>query len=165
LLIIAFGAGLQRKVTGGVASFLGWRAVVMAGLGFVFFAIWHDDPWLLYPPGAPAGLGKPVSPSGVRHQIGALVAGSGLFVSHLVFARHFAVDRDGWPYRYSVGTAVAFPVLYAAAVASGFASGHRGDPLGGNAGLLQKTAMTTSLAWVAWLAGRSLASPHPEGLS
>jgi hypothetical protein len=165
LLIMAFGVGLHRKVRTGVASSSGWISVVAAGLGFVAFAVSHDDPWLLYPPGAPAGLDKPVSPSGVRHQIGALIAGSGLFVSHLVYARRFAVDGDGRRYWYSVGTAVAFPVLYVAAVASGFASGRPGDPLGGNAGLLQKAAMTTSLAWVAWLARQLLASPPPEAIS
>src|SRR5439155_4885606 len=107
------------------------------------------DPSLPYPPKeAPPWLGFPRSPRAGAHQVGALLAGAGLLSTHVIFTWHFALE--GYPswYVYSVATAIAFPVLYVAAIASGFASGIAAgrpvDRLGGNAGLLQKVAMTTS---------------------
>jgi hypothetical protein len=154
LLIVAFGFGVHRTVKVGVGSSWGAPALVAAGLGFATFAISWDDSWLLYPPPrAPRGIGPPRSPHGWGHQLGAFLAFLGLEGAHLIFARRFARHDNGWGYAYSVGTAIAFPLLYVGAIGSGVASWIPGHRLGGNAGLLQKASMTTSLLWIAWLAG------------
>jgi hypothetical protein len=151
LLIVAFGVGLRKTVRAGVGS-RGWVAVGLGGLGILFFGLSHDDAWLLYPPpNTDPWIDLPVTLGGWGHQAGALAAFLGLESAHLVFARRFAVKGDGTLYWYSVLTAIAFPVLYVAALASGLASGRPG-PLGGYAGVLQKTSIAVSLVWVAWLA-------------
>jgi hypothetical protein len=153
LLIVAFGLGLHRTVREGVGSFWGWVSVVAGGLGMLIFGLSPDDPWLLYPPpDAPRGIWKPVSPSGRRHQLGALLAGGGLLGAHVIFGQRFAAEGSSRRRRYSLATAVLFPLLYGAGIFSGVASWVPGSPLGGNAGLLQKASMATSLVWVAWLA-------------
>jgi hypothetical protein len=164
LLIAAFGLGLRGTMTEGAASRWGWLAVVAAGLGFVTFGLSPDDPWLLYPPpDAPRGIWKPVSPSGRRHQFGALLAGGGLVGAHVIFGQRFAAEGSGWGSRYSSVTAVLFPLLYGAGIVSGLASWVPGSPLGGKAGLFQKASMTSSLVWVAWLAKHFLFTPPADG--
>jgi hypothetical protein len=164
LLIVAFGFGAHRTVKVGVGSSWGGPALAAAGLGFATFAISWDDSWLLYPPPkAPRGIGSPRSPHGWGHQVGAFIAFLGLEGAHLIFARRFAGHGDGWHHAYSVGTAIAFPLLYLAAIGSGIASSIPGHPLGGNAGLLQKASLATSLAWVAWLASHLWSAPAADG--
>ena len=162
LLMAAFGVGLRRTMSKGAASSSGWLAVVAGGLGFVTFGISRDDPWLLYPPGAPRGIGIPVSRSGWGHQAGALSAGLGLETAHVLFTRHFALQGEPASARYSFVTAILFPSLYGAAIVSGMASRSPGNRLGGSAGLLQKASLATTLAWVAWLAGHVLSTPVPD---
>ena len=158
LLIAAFGFGLREAAPGDLVS---WSAcaVIVGGVGFAIFGISHDDPWLLYPPGAPPGISTPVTAYGWGHQFGALIAFVGLESAHVLFAYGFALAADGSALVYSVLTAVGFPALYAGAVVSAVASWVPGHPWGGRAGLFQKASIATSLAWVAFLAGRSLFLP------
>jgi hypothetical protein len=151
LLIATFGLALRQLFATEAAPSLGGCALMIAGLGFVIFGLSKDDPWLLYPPpDTVPWIDRPVTWQGLGHQVGALTAGGGLLLAHFSFAWHFAAKGDVRWYMYSVITGVAFPVLYALAAASGYVSGRSTGALGGNAGLLQKVSMSTSLLWV-WL--------------
>jgi len=155
VLIAAFGFTLQADFGPDTASSSGGWALVVAGVGFVVFGISKDDPWLLYPPAsAPPWVDRPVTKHGWGHQVGAIIAGAGLLAAHFAFAWHFASTGHPWWYAYCVLTGVAFPVVYVLADASALVSGRSTGPLGGNAGLLQKVSMSTSLLWVAMLALR-----------
>jgi hypothetical protein len=153
LLIAAFGLAISARFATEAAPAWGGCALVIAGVGFVIFGLSKDDPWLLYPPPKTvAWIDLPVTLHGWGHQIGALIAGVGLLAGHFSFAWHFATQGDVAWYLYSVITGVAFPVLYASGIASGWVSGRSTGRLGGNGGLLQKLSMSTSLLWVALLA-------------
>ena len=159
LLIAAFG--LAMLVTRRPPLW-GWIAVSVAGFGLIGAGCFVDDPWLGYPPGpgTPAGIGWPVSPHGWGHLLSAFFIFLGLDGAALFFAWAFAQrQRQCW-YAYSVISAIAFPVLYVAALASGVASGDPASPLGGYAGLFQRASLVTGLAWVALLAVHHLSSPQ-----
>ena len=155
-LIALAGVGLRLTPNAARISRRGWIAVVLIGLGFVLLGIFRDDGWLRYPPGSPAGIGLPRSPSGFGHLTSAL----GIFVvvelGALTFARGLARDGQGRARRICIVLAVAFPLLYGAALASGVASGMAPSDLlhglGGYAGLFQRLSLAAALAWVAWLA-------------
>lgn len=152
LFMVGGGFGLHERATSSLAS-LGGCGVIVGGLGFVIFGTSRDDAWLLYPPGVgPKGISQPKSPHGWGHQAGAIIAFAGLESAHVLYACGFALQGDGWASAYSVLTAIVFPLVYAAAVVSAVASWLPWHPWGGKAGLLQKTSLTASLAWVAVLA-------------
>lgn len=158
LLIVGFGVGLRDTAIGQMAAPWSWLAAMVGGLGFVIFGLSVDDAWLRYPPGAPPGISTPVSRRGWGHQVGALIAFIGLESAHLLFACSFAHEGDVGRSAYSAATAIVFPLVYATAIVSAVASWVPGHPWAGKAGLLQKTSLTTSLAWVAVLAVHSLGS-------
>ena len=167
LLIAISGLGLRLTRSARGISRWGWLAVVLIGLGFALLGLFRDDPWLRYPPGAPAGIGPPRSPSGFGH----LASAFGIFVvleaGAWSFARGLGLGGQGRARTICIALAVAFPLLYGAALASGVASGLAlSDPLnvfGGYAGLFQRLSLTAALAWVAWLAILFSRAPAPPG--
>jgi hypothetical protein len=166
-LIALAGVGLRLTPNARRISRRGWLAVILVGLGFALLGLFRDDPWLLYPPGAPPGIGPPRSPSGCGH----LTSAFGIFVvleaGAWSFARGLALDGQRSARRLCIALAIAFPLLYGVALASGLASGLApSDPLsllGGYAGLFQRLALAAALAWVAWLAILFSRAPNPPG--
>jgi hypothetical protein len=162
-------SGVGLGLTPNVRRLSGWAwlAVLLVGLGFVLLGVFRDDPWLRYPPGAPPGIGPPRSPSGLGH----LASAFGIFVvleaGAWSLARGLRLDGQGRARGVCIALAVAFPLLYGAALASGLASGlASSDPLsqlGGYAGLFQRLSLLAALAWVAWLAILFSRSPDPPG--
>jgi hypothetical protein len=166
-LIALSGLGLRLTRGARGISRWGWLAVILVGLGFALLGLFRDDPWLRYPPGAPPGIGPPRSPSGFGH----LASAFGIFVvleaGAWSFARGLALDGQARARRICIALAIAFPLLYGAALASGLASGlassDRLSLLGGLAGLFQRLSLTAALAWVAWLAILFRRAPDPPG--
>lgn len=166
-LIGLSGFGLRLTPNARRISRWGWLAVLLVGLGFALLGLFRDDPWLRYPPGAPPGIGPPRSPSGLGH----LASAFGIFVvleaGAWSFARGLALDGQAIARRICVALAVAFPLLYGAALVSGLASGLASSdplsPIGGFAGLFQRLSLTAALVWVAWLAIFFTRAPDPPG--
>jgi hypothetical protein len=166
-LIGLSGVGLRLTANASRISRWAWLAVLLVGLGFVLLGVFRDDPWLRYPPGAPPGIGPPRSSSGFGH-LGSAV---GIFVvleaGAWSLARGLALDGQARARRICIALAVAFPLLYGAALVSGLASGlASSDPLsllGGYAGLFQRLSLFAALAWVAWLAYLFSRAPDPPG--
>lgn len=149
LLIGAFALGLRGLPAARMPRW-GWLAVGLVAVGLVGAGLFVDDPWLGYPPGAPSGIDLPVSGHGWGHLLSAFVAFVGLVCAPLIFARASG-GQAGRPWRiYSFASAILFPMLYVAALASA-------DAIllpGGYAGLLQRAALVTALGWIALLAVR-----------
>jgi hypothetical protein len=152
-LIAIFGSLLQTEHLDPSVPPWGWWAVLGSGIGFIGIGIHRDDPWLSYPPGAPEGLGFPVSAHGLAHVLMSGFTGLALAVS----IASFSAQWDGcWPI-YSALSMAAFLGFYVIALVSGYFSGRR-RRFGGFAGLFQRLSVFTALVWIAVLAGRVVAA-------
>lgn len=151
-LIALAAVGLRSSPAAGGIARRGWSAVALIGVGLTLLGIFRDDPWLLYPPGAGRGIGWPVSPAGWGHLLSGFATFGAFEVGALSFARGLARAGLATARVACLVPAVAFPLVYGVALVSAFASWDPASPLGGYAGLFQRLALLTMLAWVAWVA-------------
>lgn len=125
LLAIICAVGLRVTLRTGQGSV--WAPLLFGGygLGLVLAGIFHPDPGLGFPPGAPSGMPASMSGHAVVHQIAFFVSFLSLIAACFVFGRRFAgLGRRPWAI-YSFATGVA-PVLM---VGLSAAMGGSGVPL------------------------------------
>ena len=120
LLVLACAVGMRRARTGT------WGSLLFGGygVGLVAAGIFHPDPSLGFPPGAPAGM-PTMSWHAALHTVAFNVAFLSLIAACFVFARRFsAIGQRGWA-AYCAATG-AVPVLL---IALSAAQGGSGVPL------------------------------------
>lgn len=111
LLILAFAVGLRRALAGGRAGTWAPILLALAAIGTIGAGIFHPDPGLGFPPGAPAGMPTTMSVSGTIHQLAAMVTFICSIATSFVMGRKFAGDgRRGWAV-YCVASGVVAPAL------------------------------------------------------
>jgi hypothetical protein len=161
LLIVVAAVGLALTPAAVGMARWGWFGVALVGLGFVLLGVFSDDPWLSYPPGAPAGIGMPRSGTGWGHLLSAFGTFVALEAGAWSFVRGLGAAGMTRARAACLGLALAFPIFYAVALVSGVASADPTNPLGGYAGLFQRLSLAAAVTWVAWLAILFLRPPAP----
>jgi hypothetical protein len=110
LLSIALAIGIWRALHPGRAGTWGPLLIGAYGIGMIGAGIFHPDPALGFPPGAPAGT-PPFSTHAILHNCAFMLAFIGLIAACFVFTRRFAgLGQRGWAI-YCAATGVAAPML------------------------------------------------------
>ena len=149
LLVAALALGLRSRLAGsGPGAVGGPVAVGSVGLGLLVAGIFPTVPAFGYPPGTPDGFPSEIPATAYLHVLGAALFFGGLIAAPLLLARRFRAQRAATWTAVSVGAAVV--VLVAFAASSADPSGRPCVPAA--AGLLQRIAIVTGLAWVAAVA-------------
>lgn len=110
LLAIACALGVRRALRGRRAGTWGPVLIGLYGLGLITGAIFHPDPGLGFPPGAPATIPTTMSGHATIHMVGFSVAFLGVVAACFVFARYFAGSSRRWVV-YCILTGVITPIL------------------------------------------------------
>jgi hypothetical membrane protein len=111
LLLIACALGARRALRsrpGGT-----WAPILLgvAGAGTLVAGIFHPDPALGFPPGAPAGLPTTMSAQATVHQLASMATFACTIATCFVMARKFTKDgRRGWM-AYCLASGLVAPVL------------------------------------------------------
>ncbi len=143
LLAILCAIGLRRVLRGGKGGTWGPLLIGTYGVGLVFGGIFHPDPGLSFPPGAPAGMPTTMSGHALVHTIAFFVAFLSLVVASFVFVRRFLSSGErGWAI-YCATTGVLAPVLIVA-----------GSSNPSLVGLIIAIAGAIAFGWVSVLAAR-----------
>ena len=90
-----------------------WAPILIGlyGLGMIVGGIFHPDPGLSFPPGAPAGMPASMRGHAAIHSLGFYTAFLALIAVSFVFARRFAsMKQTGWMV-YCIATGLICPVL------------------------------------------------------
>jgi hypothetical protein len=125
LLAIACALGIRRALHSGRAATWGPLLFGGYGLGLVVAGIFHPDPALGFPPGAPADMPAVMSWLAMLHAVGFFVSFISLIAACFAFARRFSgLGWRGWA-AYCVGTALV-PIPF---IALSLALGGSGLPL------------------------------------
>lgn len=111
LLAIACAVGVRRLLRGGRGGTWGPVLIGLYGIGLLTGSIFHPDPGLGFPPGAPAGMPTTMSGHAAVHMVGFFVAFVAVIAACFVLRRHFvALGRRKWAV-YCVVTGVVTPIL------------------------------------------------------
>lgn len=144
LLVLLCAVGVRRALRGGRAATWGPLLLGGYGAGLLAAGVFHPDPALGFPPGAPAGT-APLSWHGALHAVAFNLAFISLIAACFVFARRFlATGQRAW-----AACCVATGVVPLLLIALSSAQGGSGVPL-------FAMGVITS-AWVAALPARFLA--------
>jgi hypothetical membrane protein len=149
VLIMAFATVLRRAHLSGARSVGGAAAVALAGVGLVVAGLFPPDPGFGYPPGAPAGLGEPVSTTAYAHLLGAMLLFFGLGLASLAFGRRLAHARQPMWAVFSTLSGIAVILFLGAS-----SGGPDGQFLPAHVGVLQRVSLVAGLGWTAVLAAR-----------
>ncbi|MET3922316.1 DUF998 domain-containing protein [Arthrobacter sp. UYEF20] len=129
---IAFAVGLRRLLHPGKAGTWGPILVGAFGLLFLVAGIWHPDPQLGFPTGAPEGVPPIQSAPSNIHSLAFSALALAIVAAAVVFVRKFAADHDrAWAILSSV-FAVAI-IIFVAAGSALLTTGHGGLSLLGAA--------------------------------
>ncbi len=143
LLAILCAIGLRRVLRGGRAGTWGPVLVGTYGVGLVIGGVFHPDPGLGFPPGAPAGMPTTMSGHALVHTIAFFVAFLSLIVASFVFVRRFlSLGQRRWAI-YCATTGVLAPILIAV-----------GSSNPNLVGLIIAIAGAIAFGWVSALAAR-----------
>jgi hypothetical protein len=155
--LVACSRGARRERLGD-ANDTDWEARLLGigGLGLIGAGLFTTDPVFGYPLEAPLLLDQE-SRSGQLHNLASVLFFVGVPGACLVACRRFARENNPAWAAYSLLTALAMPVAFVLAGA-GFAQQRR---LVQNAGVLQRLAIATGLAWVTLRAVRLLRASRP----
>jgi hypothetical membrane protein len=146
LLAILFAIGMWRALRGAPAGTWGPLLVGAYGVGLIVGGIFHPDPGLGFPPGAPAGMPTTMSGHAMVHTIGFFLAFLSLVVACFVFARRFALlKKPAWAI-YCAASGVVAPALI-----------FLGSTMPGMVGLIIAIAGAIAFGWVSVMAVRLLA--------
>jgi hypothetical membrane protein len=111
LLAVACAVGVRRLLHRSPAGTWGPLLIGTYGVGMILAGIFHPDPSVGFPPGAPAGVPATMSPHATVHTIAFFVAFLSLVAACFVFSRRFfSFGQRGWGI-YCAATGVAAPVL------------------------------------------------------
>jgi hypothetical protein len=111
LLAILCAVGMRRRLGGNRAGTWGPVLVGACGVGMMVGGIFHPDPGLGFPPGAPMEMPTEMSWHGAIHSAGFYSAFLCLIVASFAFARRFgSLGQRGWSI-YCGSTGVFIPVL------------------------------------------------------
>lgn len=147
LLTLAYALGLWRRLRASGGPVWGPRLLAAIAIGFLGAGLFVTDPMNGYPPGTPP-LPLQYSVPGRLHRLFSALVFLGLPAACFVFARFFARQgARGWA-NYSVGTGVAFLILFVV-TSAGFAQVP--GPVD-YAGLFQRITLTVGWAWLTLLA-------------
>lgn len=119
LLAIAGAIGLRLALRRGRASTWGPILFGLYGLGLIVAGIFHPDPSLGFPPGAPQGMPKAMSRHATVHQLAFFLSFLALIAGCVVFARRFNAERRCKWMAYCIVTALAPLPLIALSAATG----------------------------------------------
>ena len=111
LLLIACALGIRRALRGRRGG--SWAPILLgvAGAGTIVAGIFHPDPALGFPPGAPAGMPSTMSAQATIHQLASMATFICTIATCFVMARKFAGDRQGAWMAYCFASGAAAPVL------------------------------------------------------
>jgi hypothetical protein len=111
LLAIACAIGIRRLLRGSLGGTWGPLLIAIYGLGLLTGSLFHPDPGLGFPPGAPIGMPTSMSPHAAVHMVGFSVAFVAVIAACFVFRRRFAsLGERRWA-NYCVATGIATPIL------------------------------------------------------
>jgi hypothetical membrane protein len=111
VLFILCAIGLRRRLQGGIGGTWGPALIGVCGLAAATAAIFHPDPGLSFPPGAPAGMPATMSWHATLHMLAFCTAFLSLIAACFVFLRRFTSQgRRGWGI-YCVATGIVSPIL------------------------------------------------------
>lgn len=111
VLAIMCAFGMRRVLYAGRGGTWGPLLIGVYGLGLILGGIFHPDPGLSFPPGAPAGIPTVMSWHAVLHSIFFYTAFLSLIVVSFIFARRFMSQGSrGWGI-YCAVTGVVTPLL------------------------------------------------------
>lgn len=111
LLVILCAIGLRQILRGSKGGTWGPLLIGTYGVGLVIGGIFHPDPGLGFPPGAPAGMPTTMSGGATVHTVAFFVAFLSLIVACFVFVRAFlSRGHPGWAI-YSAASGVLAPVF------------------------------------------------------
>ncbi len=111
LLAILCAVGLRQVLRGGKGGTWGPLLIGAYGVGMVIGGIFHPDPGLGFPPGAPAGMPTTMSAGAAVHSIGFYLAFLSLVIACFVFARAFiSVGQPEWAF-YCAASGVLAPIF------------------------------------------------------
>jgi hypothetical protein len=96
-LALCCAIGVRRLLRGSTAGTWGPVLIGIYGVGLLAGAIFHPDPGLGFPPGAPVGMPATMSSHAMVHMAGFMAAFLSLIAACFVFARRFAsLGERGW---------------------------------------------------------------------
>lgn len=90
LLAILCAVGMRQWLRSRRAGTWGPVLIAVYGIGMILGGIFHPDPGLGFPPGAPAGMPTTMSPGAGVHMLAFFTAFLSLIVASIVYARRFA---------------------------------------------------------------------------
>jgi hypothetical protein len=111
LLLIACAFGVRWALPARRGG--SWAPILLAvaGAGTMVAGIFHPDPALGFPPGAPAGMPATMSAQATVHQLASMATFACTIATCFVMARKFAGDgRRGWM-AYCLASGLVAPVL------------------------------------------------------
>jgi hypothetical protein len=143
VLAIACAIGVRQALRGSRAGTWGPILIGIYGAGLITGAIFHPDPGLGFPPGAPAAMPTSLSPHATVHMVGFSVAFVAVTAACFVFRRRFAnLGYQNWA-KYCVATGVVTPILIVL-----------GSSIKDVVGVIFAIAGVVAFGWVAAVAAR-----------
>ncbi len=143
VLAVMCAVGLRRLLHPGCGGTWGPLLIGVYGVGLILGGIFHPDPGLGFPPGAPAGMPTAMSWHAVLHSIAFYTAFLSLIVACFVFARRFTSQgQRGWGI-YCAATGVISPIFIVL-----------GSSVTSWAGVLFAIAGVFAFGWVSVIAAR-----------
>jgi len=111
VLALLCAVALRRVLRGGKAGTWGPLLIGVYGVGLIIGGLFHPDPGLGFPPGAPAGMPTSMSAQAGVHSLAFYLAFLSLIAASFVIARRFAAEGRGAWRAYSLATGIVAPVL------------------------------------------------------
>ncbi|HLO35951.1 MAG TPA: DUF998 domain-containing protein [Candidatus Deferrimicrobium sp.] len=151
-LVLAFAIGLRRALGDGPGAVGAPVSIAVVGAGLLVAGAFPTVPAFGFPPGTPDAFPTDIPATAYLHVVGAILFFGGMVGAALLMARQFrAAGEAAWT-TFSIASAVAVVVFFAASSA---------DPSGrpfvpALAGLLQRLSIVAGLGWIAALAVSSL---------
>jgi hypothetical membrane protein len=150
VLAILCAIGLRLVLQGGIGGTWGPVLIGVSGLAMVTAAIFHPDPGLSFPPGAPADMPASMSWHAALHMLAFCLAFLSLLAACFIFARRFASQGHSTWGIYSVATGVVSLVF----IILGMSNKHM-------VGVFMAVGVAVVFAWVAAIAAHSLTESVP----
>ena len=152
VLAVLCPVGMRWVMHPGRGGMWGPLLIGIYGVGLIVGGIFHPDPGLSFPPGAPAGMPTSMSWHAVLHSIFFYTAFLSLIVACFVFVRRFmSQGRRGWGI-YCAATGVTTPLLIVL-----------GTSITSWAGVLFALAGVVAFGWVSVIAARLIAELSEVG--
>ena len=152
VLAILCAVGMRWVLHPGRGETWGPLLIGIYGVGLIVGGIFHPDPGLGFPPGAPAGMPTTMSWHAVLHSIFFYTAFLALIVDSFVFVRRFlSQGRREWGI-YCAATGVVSPLLIVL-----------GTSITSLAGVLFAIAGVVAFGWVSVMAARLFAELSEGG--